>query len=912
MTTTDGPLDAVARQVAAVESAVSDAAHAGRQPGPALVAALAAVHERLAALACDEPAARMLRIRALVLDADVAWLRQDAATAIPTFDETVTLCRELVDEGSDTAAEAADRAVEVSTDTAMVFLALGDLDAAEARLRQAESVCETCDVRAVLRLDLLNVWTSVDLARARWGVALRRAEAAVALGRDVGTVVEAGHDVGGESMITAVDNLAHACRYLGDPERALELYSQTLKNPLRTKAQDRSARMRRAVIAAQTGSPDAAPMLLEVVNLARHDQDGERLAHAAATLGSIAQANGQTDIARAWYQTAATAAPHSPPLTAGSYALLANIWPDPAVAAQLRDKARRTVQDAGVELRVSVDFFTSRDSLASGFTEAELDVALPAALVLDVWRIDLPPMLRGPWQQVEQSGGTGPILTLAQDLGRHDLVAALAAHLAATVPPTTGPGAALPPRVLVAGKDPLAGTARAAVERYGRPVRDEQRTCSAYTDADGLDLVAVGRGDVYLCWQRPTGAMHSVRVGREDLDAHLAELELASNAALAPPGGSALLHRRTEADLMRRLGERLLPAELVADLGRTAARGFPRLRVRADGDLAQVPWGLLVVPGPVDSQAFGYLAERTDDTRLVELVDVVTLAPFGLPVPATDADRTARPVGGVLAVLDPRVPGFPADSALGSVLGRMPAGSPLEQRMRTYLDEDRLVAHQPADGSPGPAGWLFRRRDTDRAWLAEALSARPGRLLYLGHASTVVLTDGVTSEPALHLCCSAAVPGNAAPLGAHRPLAASDILADDLRYPARVALVACASGDDARTRDAYGLAHSLLCRGAELVTGLLWPLPTGQWYSAPSGPAGPVSRADRDADDGQADDNPLVALTLAVDQAHESADPVRSLCQWQRDRLHRWRSGQNLLDSPISWGALHTIVPAGR
>ncbi|MCL2091286.1 MAG: tetratricopeptide repeat protein [Micrococcales bacterium] len=926
--TTDGLLDAVAADLTALESALLDTLRVMQIPDPAFRAALAAVHAGLPDLP-PGPAAQLLRIRALVLDASLAWCgSSDARTALAGLDEAVTLCHELIGPGGDLATAAADRAVEACTDAAMVCLAQADIAGAQVRLRRADAICQTCDVRPVLRLDLMNVWTLVDFAHGQMTQALRRAETAVELGRAVG----------GESMLSAVRNLAQACRYLGDLDRALALYGQILDHPARTQAQDQLARLGQAVTTALLDPPRAVPLLLDVVARSQHEQGGESLAHAAATLGSIAQADGQVDVARDWY-TVAAGATAAPAVVAGSYALLAKTLPhDPGRAEQLRDAARRAARAESVELAVTFDFITSRDQLADAFSESALSLALTAALVMDVWRIDLPQNLRQSWQQVGRASGTGTVVRLAHDRGRHDLVAALAAHRCAIVPPRLTGDDPRPPRVLVGGEDPLAEMAWTAVERYGRPFRDEARTSEACTSTDGLDLVAAEPGDVYLCWRRPTGRMHSIRVPHDRLDAPLAELARASRAALSSPPTSqpvrpsGLLHWPTEVDLMRRLGQQLLPPELVTDLELTA-RGVGRLRVRADGDLAQVPWGLLVVPadssqncpspaGPTGPDA------RPPDTRLVELVDVVTLAPFGLPVRAapgialsdtvpsdappsdtvpsdtapSDTPPSDAPTDGVVAVLDPRVPGFPADSALGSVLGRMPAGSALERRLRTYLDSGRLVG-QPAPEPAGPSAGMFRRRDQDRAWLTEALATRPARLLYLGHVSTVALTDGVTSEPALHLCCSAAGPGNAAPLGAHRPLAASDILADDSRWPARVALIACASGDDARTRDAYGLVHAVLCRGAELVTGLLWPLPTGQWFTE----LGRSAEAGVDQDAPGAD--PLVALTLAVDRAHASADPVHWLCQWQRHRLHRWRSGQNPFDSPISWGGLHTVVP---
>ncbi|MCL2849439.1 MAG: CHAT domain-containing protein, partial [Micrococcales bacterium] len=958
-TTTRGP-DDLERELGALERALCTAQH-DPAPPPS-VAAVAQVEARCATV--DEPAATVLRLRTLDLRAGIAWLADDTAEVRAVHAQIAELCTSVMDAGGPVAAEAASFAVGMHVDAALLHLG-EDMHAARQHLRAAEAICSAWPVPPVHVLCRLVVQTRYESACARVGAALRCAETAVELGRQVGTVMAWGYDVGAESYLSAVNELALACRSLGDFARAVALYEQVLAHPARTTGQDRDARLGQAVATTFIDGERGVPMLLDIVAWAQRMHDAGLLAYASAILGSMARVNGQLDVARHWYTLVTQAGPDQEGLTGSGYVLLARTWAqNPTMAAQLRDMARRTVQALSTEVRVQFDFMTGRDALEQGFAHDEVDRLLPACLVMDVWRIDVPEMLRGPWQDTELTGGTGMLLQLATERGDHDLAAALAAHLAATIPPAVPPGADdrwLPPRVLVAGTDPLAPTAAAAVERYSRAIRDEQRTFDAYTNTSGLDLVAVARADIYLCWRRPTtGAVHSVRVERSAVEAALTELAVAANAALVPPGTSALLDPDSEVALMTGLGKHLLPPELVTDLRHIATHNAeavagaggtvgtestpglrtPRLRVRADGDLAQVPWGLLVVPGAARGPSV--------DTRLVELVDLVTLAPFGLPVraphteddahrnpapetagldptdhtvtpspdqvphPAHPTDHTVTdpasgtPPGAVVAVLDPRVPGFPTDSALGSVLGRMPAGTALEQRMRAYLADGRLVAQPPLPSvrpdAPAPGGpnespeSLFRRRDQDRTWLTAALAAGPARLLFVGHVSTVALADG-TYEPALHLCCPAETPGHAAPLGAHRPLAASDILADDMRYPPRVALVACASGDDARTRDAYGLAHSLLSQGATIVTGMLWPLPTGHWYAH----AHPHDTPG---------ENPLVTLTLAVDDAHESPDPVGVLATYQRTCLARWRSTGDLVDSPISWGGLHTIISA--
>src|SRR5690606_39921978 len=63
----------------------------------------------------------------------------------------------------------------------------------------------------------------------------------------------------------------------------------------------------------------------------------------------------------------------------------------------------------------------------------------------------------------------------------------------------------------------------------------------------------------------------------------------------------------------------------------------------------------------------------------------------------------------VVAILDPRVPGFRADSALGSVLGRVSTPTPLTGHLSQHLTGGRL--RPEADD----AFQLLRRPDLDRA-----------------------------------------------------------------------------------------------------------------------------------------------------------------------------------------------------
>jgi CHAT domain len=334
--------------------------------------------------------------------------------------------------------------------------------------------------------------------------------------------------------------------------------------------------------------------------------------------------------------------------------------------------------------------------------------------------------------------------------------------------------------------------------------------------------------------------------------------------------------------------------------------------------LARVPWGLLAVPksGPSKEElvrarndaitAAGRAAaripwqladinEHTDGHRLMELVDVLMAAPQNIVhAPRVPARWDARLDGPPVLVLDPRVPGQLPDSALGSVLGRPSAQTPLAQHF------SELMQRRPVLPGAATAVELFRRADADRGWLAGLLAQNPSRLMYVGHASSAdggSQHAGQADQAALHLACTGGIPGDADAIGDHRPLTASDLMTLQLPMPPRVALLACASGGDYQFDEATGLVAAMILGGAQLVTATLWSLPTTAAY--------------RQFAPGSADlADPMADLVAAVDQAHEAVDAGCAVNRWQREQMRRWRDG-DVSASPLYWAALVTFAVDG-
>ncbi|MBW0018941.1 MAG: CHAT domain-containing protein [Mycobacterium sp.] len=328
--------------------------------------------------------------------------------------------------------------------------------------------------------------------------------------------------------------------------------------------------------------------------------------------------------------------------------------------------------------------------------------------------------------------------------------------------------------------------------------------------------------------------------------------------------------------------------------------------------LARVPWGLLAVPksGPsaeelvrARAQATTFkgtvpaqipwqlvdISERTDGYRLMELVDVLLAVPQNIVhAPRTAAQWATRRDAPPLLILDPRVPGQRPDAALGSVLGRPSAQTPLAQHF------GQVMRSRPVLPRVDSAVELFRRQDADRKWLADLLSHHPSRLLYVGHASSA---DGRADRAALHLACAAQRRGDADAIGDHRPLTASDLMSLRLPMPPRVALLACASGGDYQFDEATGLVAAMILGGAQLVTATLWSLPTTAAYRQ-------FAAAQGDTTD------PMADVVVGVDRAHEDPEAGCAVNRWQRARMRRWRSG-DITASPLYWGAVVSFAVDG-
>jgi hypothetical protein len=321
------------------------------------------------------------------------------------------------------------------------------------------------------------------------------------------------------------------------------------------------------------------------------------------------------------------------------------------------------------------------------------------------------------------------------------------------------------------------------------------------------------------------------------------------------------------------------------------------LFVSPSARLARVPWGLLALPavrpdtddlmraGAAAVTVQGTSAAEvpwpdlpsealTEGYRLMEIVDVFMAVPPNIVNAArAHVDWRQRADRPPLLVLDPRVPGQRADSALGSVLGRPSADTALAQHFSSAVSRTGVL---PAVEN---AVDLFRRTDADRHWLAKTLDDEPSRLLYVGHATAAA--SGSADQAAVHLADD-------------QPLTAADVMSMALPIPPRVALLACASGGDYRFDEATGLVAAAVLGGAQLVTATLWSLPTTAGYRQYTG-----SGAD-----------PMTEVVIAVDRAHVEQHAGRAVNRWQRQQMRAWRSGE-LTANPLYWAALVTFAVDG-
>ncbi|WP_307379934.1 CHAT domain-containing protein [Microbacterium sp. W4I20] len=334
-----------------------------------------------------------------------------------------------------------------------------------------------------------------------------------------------------------------------------------------------------------------------------------------------------------------------------------------------------------------------------------------------------------------------------------------------------------------------------------------------------------------------------------------------------------LLDVEREQELAALLTPALVPQQLAAELNAFAQAGArPHLRVQLSPSTAQVPWELMGTEG---------------DERALDLVDVSVLLPATLRNAPARAVSPWSPGAPIAAVLDPVVPGFSATGELGSVLGPVDAGSPL-----AAMVEGWGARRRPAD--PGSPAEAFRRTDAARLALAEAVTDA-GRLVYVGH----VTSSTHALDARMHLSDGPDAPGTTPAIGSHRPYSAAEIALGGeglapLRAPNRVALIACDSGTDLRFAEPMGLVAAFVHRGAEYVTATRWTLPTEAGLRR-------LVPALGDRAEGM-----LTEAIIAVDAAHDTADPVAALGAWQRGQRGAWTETGDPRHSPIIWGAFAT------
>ncbi|MFI9507090.1 CHAT domain-containing protein [Nocardia sp. NPDC052566] len=403
-------------------------------------------------------------------------------------------------------------------------------------------------------------------------------------------------------------------------------------------------------------------------------------------------------------------------------------------------------------------------------------------------------------------------------------------------------------------------------------------------------------GDIYISWRwLHHDAAPGVSFARE---AEVAEALQQLKTALPDPSVPGSLEHAltagpfatpaTEYELGRTLSRTFLHLQLATQLRDLLQQGVrPHIRIQPAPRLAQIPWELLA-PSP--------------EFRLLDIADLSALAPAGI-VGAPDRKANSwnetrdQPI---VAILDPRIPGYRADSPLGSILGRMDPNTPLAQRITEYSAQGRL---SPAITAPAEA---FRRTDIDRTWLSTALHKGASRLLYVGHVTAAPPESGQSETAELHLPCTADTLGFATPTRTHRPFSAKDLLLGTHTLtpnpltgqalwpiPSRVALIACESGGDLRFTEALGLVAAMLNNGAELVTATRWPLPTDLAFHR-------LAAAPPEA-------TPLQDAICAIDTAHEDPAPMHTLNAWQRTHLSAWRTTGSIEHSPLLWAAFATV-----
>ena len=390
--------------------------------------------------------------------------------------------------------------------------------------------------------------------------------------------------------------------------------------------------------------------------------------------------------------------------------------------------------------------------------------------------------------------------------------------------------------------------------------------------------------------RRLTALLNEALIGDDD---STNEVKRAIRGPLGTLGG--------ERSFTTELSEIILDDTVVSQIVARATRGEVTIEYTPSPAISRVPLDLL----PIGS----------GDRRLMEIAEFVCVPPVSLV-----AGRARQPdprirfaPDSVLYIVDPEVPNA---AGLRQVLPQPAAGD--------YTNADcwaeRIAATKHATMNSG-----VRKRIT-RWRLHQDLITWPSRLMYVGHVSSTLQQPGSAS---LHLSCEWHEWGLAAGIArAHRPLSALDLLYGTVQYPhagpsgrmppvrfrnlaghelwpmpPRVAMIACEGGVDYRSDDIFGLVTASMNSGAELVTTTRWTLPSDD-----------AVQQFGYGDDCGALPGPTTELGLAVDEAHQSSDPVAWMNNWQRAKLECWRETghRSSRHSPLVWASITDHVCAPR
>lgn len=380
-------------------------------------------------------------------------------------------------------------------------------------------------------------------------------------------------------------------------------------------------------------------------------------------------------------------------------------------------------------------------------------------------------------------------------------------------------------------------------------------------------LRVVGQPDATVTWVIDDATLATVRDLLTDALPDPRTAETSREAIERAVTAGSFANHAAEQELANILGESLIPPAGWQLITECAASPLPALFVAPSSRLATVPWSVLA------------LNTGGDASRLIELADILMAVPPNIAnSPRRPSPWDQRRDGAPLLILDPRVPGQRPDSALGSVLGRPDAHSPLARYFAALMERGNVLP------TVDNAVALFRSADADRGWLAEQLTRQPSRLLFVGHATAADGDVGRADRAAVHLAD-------------HQPLTAADMMTAKLPFPPRAALLACSSGGDYRFDEATGLVAALILGGAVLVTATLWSLPTTAGYRQFCSAAGELA-------------DPMGEAVMAVDTAHQAEDAGRAVNSWQRGQMNRWRAG-DVTASPLWWAALATFAVDG-